>query len=185
LDNLVVFFVILRSDNSNKQKGIVMKNMSNHQNSERPPPEGFAEGPKRKSVLENLITDLSTSAMQAHLATINGTYLFQQMVEGQNLVRSLRLEQGIEESEKAYGALSAARKECDTLYDEMTDDSTPYETFIRQWNGTVKLYQDMLDRKGGSTTDNGGDTGDTGNSGEAGDSGDSSGGTIVDGVDEG
>ena len=176
-----------------------MKNMSNHQNSERPPPERFAEGPKRKSVLENLITDLSTSAMQAHLATINGTYLFQQMVEGQNLVKSLRLEQGIEESEKAYGALSAARKECDTLYDEMTDliesfskvadDSTPYETFIRQWNGTVKLYQDMLDRKGGSTTDNGGNTGDTGDPGNSGDSGDSGnsggGGTIVDGADEG
>lgn len=109
-----------------------MKNMSNHQNSERPPPEGFAEGPKRKSVLENLTTDLIES------------------------------------------------------FSKVADDSTPYETFIRQWNGTVKLYQDMLDRKGGSTTDNGGNTGDTGdpgNSGDSGDSGDS--GTLVDGVDEG
>ena len=95
--------------------------------------------------------------MQAHLATINGTYLFQQMVDGQTLVKSLRLEQGVEESEKVYGALSAARKECDRLYDELcaiiegasvfADDPTAYDTFISQWNGTVKLYQDMLDRK--------------------------------------
>jgi hypothetical protein len=35
----------------------------------------------------------------------------------------------------------------------------------------------MLDRKGGSTTDNGGNTGDTGDSGNSG--------TIVDGVDDG
>ena len=113
-------------------------------------------------VLENLITDLSTPEMQAHLATINGTYLFQQMVEGQNQVKALRLEQGVEESEKVNGALSAARKHCDALYDEMcdliesfskvADDPAPYETFIRQWNGTVKIYQDMLNRKSGTST---------------------------------
>ena len=119
-----------------------------------------AQMDEETGVLENLITDLSTIEMQAHLATINGTYLFEQMVEGHTLVKSLRLEQGVEESEKVYGALSAARKDCDVLYDEMcdliesfskvADDPAPYETFIRQWNGTVKIYQDMLDRKGGT-----------------------------------
>ena len=78
-----------------------------------------AQMDEETGVLENLISDLSTTAMQAHLATINGTYLFQQMVEGQTLVKSLRLEQGVEESEKVYGALSAARKACDALYDEL------------------------------------------------------------------
>ena len=117
-----------------------------------------AQMDEETGVLENLITDLSTPAMQAHLTTINGTYLFQQMVEGQHLVKSLRLEQGVEESEKVYGALSAARKECDRLYDEMTDllesfakvadDATAYETFISHWNGTVKIYQDTQGRKG-------------------------------------
>lgn len=120
-----------------------------------------AQMDEETGALENLITDLSTPEMQAHLTTINGTYLFEQMVEGQNLVKSLRLSQGVEESERVYGALSAARKSCDTLYDEMcdliesfskvADDTTPYETFIRQWNGTVKLYQDMLDKKTGSS----------------------------------
>ena len=107
--------------------------------------------------LENLITDLSTPEMLAKIEAINGTYLFQQMKEGQDEVKALRLEQGAEESEKVYGALASARKECDRLYDEtvaiiegaalFADDPTAYEAFIKQWNGTVKLYQDMLDRK--------------------------------------
>jgi hypothetical protein len=125
-----------------------------------------AQMDEETGVLENLISDLSTTEMQGHITTINGTYLFQQMVEGQEQVKSLRLEQGVEESEKVYGALSSARKHCDALYDEMTDliesfakvadDPESYETFIRQWNGTVKLYQDMLDRKQGSGGDGGG-----------------------------
>lgn len=126
-----------------------------------------AQMDEETGVLENLITDLSTTEMQAHLATIGGTYLFEQMVEGHNQVKALRLEQGVEESEKVYGALSAARKVCDRLYDEMcdliesfakvADDPTAYETFIRQWNGTVKLYQDMLDRKSGTSSNQNGE----------------------------
>ena len=112
--------------------------------------------------LENLITDISTSAMQAHIATINGTYLFQQMKQAHDQVKLLRLDQGVEKSEKVLGALATARKACDALYDELTalieafavtaDDASAYETFIRQWNGTVKIYQDMLDRKSGTTS---------------------------------
>ena len=141
-----------------------------------------AQMDEETGALENLITDLSTPEMQAHLTTINGTYLFEQMVEGQNLVKSLRLSQGVEESEKVYGALSAARKSCDTLYDEMcdliesfskvADDTTPYETFIRQWNGTVKLYQDMLDKKTGSSG-SGSSSGQNGQNGQNGSSDDS------------
>ena len=120
-------------------------------------------------VLENLITDLSTTEMQAHLATINGTYLFQQLVAAQNQVKSLRLDQGVEESEKVLGALAAARKQCDALYDDMcdllesfaraADETAPYETFISQWNGTVKIYQKMLNRKSGTSSGNSGNGG--------------------------
>lgn len=147
--------------------------------------------------LENLIADLSTQQMQAHLTTINGQYLFQMMKQGHDDVKSLRLEQGVETSQKELGALAAARRQCDTLYDQMTqliesfalvaDDPTPYETFIRQWNGTVKLYQDMLDRKTGTTGtssssgsgSSGTDTGstDTGDSGTGTDTGTGTGGT--------
>ena len=140
-----------------------------------------AQMDEETGVLENLITDLSTTEMQTHITTINGTYLFQQMVEGQNQVKTLRLAEGVEQSGKVYGALSAARKVCDSLYDEMcdllesfskvADDPAPYEAFITHWNGTVKIYQDMLDRKSGTpvTNENGGGSGsgttDSGNSG--------------------
>lgn len=155
--------------------------------------------------LENLIADLSTQQMQAHLTTINGQYLFQQMKQGHDDVKSLRLEQGVETSQKELGALAAARRQCDTLYDQMTqliesfalvaDDPTPYETFIRQWNGTVKLYQDMLDRKSGTTgtssSSGSGSTGsgtgstDTGGSGTGTDTGNGGTGTGGTGTDTG
>lgn len=129
--------------------------------------------------LENLITDLSTPEMLAKIEAINGTYLFQQMKEGQDEVKALRLEQGAEESEKVYGALASARKECDRLYDEtvaiiegaalFADDPTAYEAFIKQWNGTVKLYQDMLDRKqNGKDEDGSGSSSPSGNNSPSG-----------------
>ena len=140
-----------------------------------------AQMDEETGVLENLINDISTPEMQAHLATINGTYLFQQMVEGQELVKTLRWEQGVEESEKVYGALSAARKSCDALYDELcaiiegasvsADDPTAYDTFISQWNGTVKLYQDALDRKSGSGSGSGSSQGSGSGSSQGGGSG--------------
>ena len=115
--------------------------------------------------MENLITDLSTTEMQAHIATINGTYLFQQMQEGHEAVKALRLEEGAEVSERVMGALASARQEDDRLYDELcaiiegaslfADDPTAYEQFIKTWNGTLKIYQDMLDRKSGSSIGSG------------------------------
>ena len=112
--------------------------------------------------LDNLITDLSTTEMQAHLTTLGVTWLYQQMVAAHQETKSFRLEQGVEESEKVAGALVKARQACDKVYDELTylieafaktaDDPTPYEAFIRKWNGTLKIYQDMLDRKSGSST---------------------------------
>ena len=112
--------------------------------------------------LDNLITDLSTTEMQAHLTTLGVTWLFQQMVAAHQETKSFRLEQGVEESEKVAGALVKARQACDKVYDELTylieafaktaDDPTPYEAFIRKWNGTLKIYQDMLDRKSGGST---------------------------------
>ena len=116
--------------------------------------------------IDNLITDLSTTEMQAHLSTLGVTWLYQQMVAAHQETKSFRLEQGVEESEKVAGALVKARQACDKVYDELTylieafaktaDDPTPYEAFIKKWNGTLKIYQDMLDRKSGSSTGGGG-----------------------------
>lgn len=112
--------------------------------------------------IDNLITDLSAANMQAALQTLGITPLYQAMVNAHQEVKSYRLEQGMEESEKVRGALRNARKECDKLYDELTylleafeqtaDNPAPYEAFIRKWNGTLKIYQDMLDRKSGNST---------------------------------
>ena len=120
--------------------------------------------------LDNLITDLTPAAMQAHLSTLGVTWLYEQMVAAHQEVKSYRLEQGQEESEKVAGALRKARQACDAVYDELTylieafaktaDDPAPYEAFIRKWNGTLKIYQDMLNRKSG-TSSSGGSGGDT------------------------
>ena len=112
--------------------------------------------------MDNLINDLSTAEMQAHIETIGGKWLFDEMKAAHEEVKSIRLEQGQEEGEKVAGALVKARKACDEAYDNLisaieafdtiADDPTPYEAFIRKWNGTLKIYQDMLDRKSGGST---------------------------------
>jgi len=112
--------------------------------------------------MDNLINDLSTAAMQANIETIGGKWLFDEMKAAHEEVKSIRLEQGQEESEKVAGALVKARKACDEAYDNLisaieafdtiADDPAPYEAFILKWNGTLKIYQDMLDRKSGGST---------------------------------
>ena len=141
--------------------------------------------------MSNLITDLMLADRQAALAALGAEYLFNEMKAAHELVQSLRLEEGLEQSEKAGGALAKARKECDRIYDELTnmieafavaaDDPAPYEAFITRWNGTLKIYQDMLDRKQGTSGSSGdsagaeGGSGSTGNASGTGDNGGSSG----------
>lgn len=113
-------------------------------------------------VMDNLITDLTEPAMQTHIATLGATWLFNQMVQAQTELKAIRLEQGTEVSETELGALAKARKASDAAYDDLinmiealsltADDTAPYEAFIRNWNGTLKIYQDMLDRKSGTST---------------------------------
>lgn len=120
-----------------------------------------AQMEEETGVMENLKSDLSTAENLARMETLHVTWLFQQMCAAHEQVKSIRLQEGAEMSEKVTGALVAARKTCDGLYDELTrlieaatlfaDDPAPYEAFIRQWNGTLKIYQDMLDRKSGES----------------------------------
>lgn len=113
--------------------------------------------------MENLITDISTEEMQADISLIGGKVIFDEMVAAHQLVRSFRLEEGIQMSQKVPGALVTARKRCDELYDELTylieafaktaDDGTPFEDFITRWNGSLMLYQEVLDRKSATSSD--------------------------------
>jgi hypothetical protein len=120
--------------------------------------------------MDNLINDLSAATMQVHIQTIGVMWLFDQMVTANNQVKTIRLEQGVEVSERVAGALEKARKASDAAYDNViamiealsltADDASQYEAFIKQWNGTLKIYQDMLDRKSGSGKDSDDDGGD-------------------------
>ena len=142
--------------------------------------------------MSNLITDLLPADRQAAITALGAEDLFNEMKAAHELVQSLRLEEGLEQSEKAGGAQAKARKECDRIYDELTymieafaltaDDPAPYEAFITRWNGTLKIYQEMLDRKQGSSgssgdsSASGGEGGSgSGGSGASGDSGSGSG----------
>ena len=115
---------------------------------------------EESGVMTNLAQDLATEAMQAHIDAIGGSQLYQEMVEANEQVKTFRLAQGTEESQKVLAALEKARKATDEAYDKLcdaieggasfADDPAPYEAFITEWNGTIKLYQDMLDRKSGN-----------------------------------
>ena len=165
--------------------------------------------------MTNLCNDLSTEENLARLATIGGTEIFNQMVAANEEVKAIRIEEGTEESRKVASALLKARKATDEAYDNLcnvieatellADDPSTYETFIQEWNGTIKLYNDMLDRKNGISTageanegsltpnpspegegsgGNGGGSG-SGNSGNSGDSGSGSGSGTGSGGDNG
>ena len=117
---------------------------------------------EESGTMTNLANDLSTPENLARIEAIGGTQLFNEMVEANNQVKAIFLEQGAEESEKVLAALQNARKDTDETYDQIcayieaseltADDPAPYTAFIKLWNGTVKLYQDMLDRKSSSNS---------------------------------
>jgi len=149
---------------------------------------------EESGAMTNLASDLSTTENLARIETIGGTALFNAMVAANEQVKSLRLEEGIEESQKVSEALKKARKATDEAYDALcdkieggasfADDPTPYTTFIDTWNGTISLYREALnghttasedDDNNGGSTDNGGSTGnggsDSGNGSGSGDNG--------------
>ena len=119
---------------------------------------------EESGVMTNLASDLSTPENLARIETIGGTQLFNEMVAANEEVKSIRIAQGTEESEKVVAALAKARVACDETYDQicalieaselLADDPAPYTAFIKKWNGTIKLYQDMLDRKQGGGSSN-------------------------------
>ena len=121
---------------------------------------------EESGVMTNLCQDLSTAGNLARLETIGGTVLFNEMVAANEQVKTYRLAEGTEESEKVQAALKKARQASDEAYENvcevieasalLADDPAPFEAFIKQWNGTVKLYQDMLDRKASQSSSDSG-----------------------------
>ena len=112
----------------------------------------------KTGLMTKLIEVLSMPENLARIETIGGTSFFNGMAAANDQVKSYRLSEGIEESEKVRAALRKTRRTIDDLYNRLcdlieacasiADDTAPYEDFISKWNGTVKIYQDTQGRKG-------------------------------------
>ena len=140
---------------------------------------------EESGIMTNLGIDLGTDDNLARIEAIGGRQLYNEMIAANEQVKSLRIDQGEEESQKVLAALKKARLATDEAYNELcqmiesaanfADDPAPYEAFIQKWNGTIKLYQDMLDRKSGTTGSGSGSGGQEDEEGENNGSGSGSG----------
>lgn len=99
-------------------------------------------------LLTNLLTDMATTENAAHVATLGLTSVIASLTEKNEQMKTLMAERSDERSTKVAGALKAARTQVNALYDQLTkliesysdtaDDTTPYETFITEWNAEVE-----------------------------------------------
>lgn len=139
-----------------------------------------AQMDEESGLMANLITDLSTADMQANIKAIGAEKLLDGMKQGNGQVITLLKQRDEADSTKVVGALRKARLESDKAYTDATEAIEAfnfvqggYDSLIDRWNATVNRYQEMLNRKTGSTKHNPSDgdgTGgtDSGNTGTGG-----------------
>lgn len=122
----------------------------------------------------NFLTDLQKPELQAHIATLGIQQPIQVLGECYQQMRSLIRQRDDELNGRVKGALAQTRKDCDKAYNAvldiieaaalMADDATPYYEFITRWNTALTRYiQQIIGKKGGSNSENGG-SGDGGSS---------------------
>lgn len=130
-----------------------------------------AQMDEESGLMANLITDLSTADMQANIKAIGAEKLLDGMKQGNGQVITLLKQRDEADSTKVIGALRKARLESDKAYTDATEAIEAfnfvqggYDSLIDRWNATVNRYQEMLNRKTGSTKHNpsDGDGGSTG-----------------------
>lgn len=133
-----------------------------------------AQMDEESGLMANLITDLSTADMQANIKAIGAEKLLDGMKQGNGQVITLLKQRDEADSTKVVGALRKARLESDKAYTDATEAIEAfnfvqggYDSLIDRWNATVNRYQEMLNRKTGSTKHNpsDGDGGSTGTGG--------------------
>lgn len=144
-----------------------------------------AQMDEESGLMANLITDLSTADMQANIKAIGAEKLLDGMKQGNGQVITLLKQRDEADSAKVVGALRKARIESDKAYTDATEAIEAfnyvqggYDSLIDRWNATVNRYQEMLNRKTGSTKHNpsDGDGGNTGGSDSGNTGGDNTGG---------
>lgn len=130
---------------------------------------------EESGLMANLLTDISTSEMQTNVTAIGAANLVANMKQGNEQVVALLKQRDEEKSGKVVGALRQARLDSDKAYANVVEAVEAfnytvggYDEVITKWNATIDRYQDMLNRKTGSTkvnTPSAGDgTGSTGGS---------------------
>lgn len=133
-----------------------------------------AQMDEESGLMANLLTDISTTEMEANITAIGATSLVANMRGGNNQVIALLKQRDDEKSAKVVGALRQARINSDKAYASMVEAIEAfnytvggYDEIITKWNATIKRYQDMLNRKVGETKVNRPSAGDsTTNSGD-------------------
>ena len=91
------------------------------------------------------------------LEDLNATQFLNQMIIGNNTVKSLYKERNDEQVVIPKGALRDARAKTDEAYAQvalliesssaLADDPTKFDSFIEEWNGIIKSYLTIIKRK--------------------------------------
>lgn len=120
-------------------------------------------------LMSNMLTDISTAEMQANITAIGATEIVASMRRGNEQVIALLIERDEENANRVLGALRKARLNSDKAYAAVTVAVEAYnytlggyDEVITRWNATIDRYQEMLNRKTGSTKDNTPDGGGSG-----------------------
>lgn len=112
---------------------------------------------KESGLLTNFITDVTATDMATHLTTLGLTATVAKMEEANEQVKELLASRADERAQQVAGALKAARVKCDEVYDGITElieglsvaaeDTTPYTTFIAEWNEEISRVKQQTARK--------------------------------------
>jgi len=118
---------------------------------------------KESGLMTNFITDITTTDMAAHLGTLGLKETVSKMKEANEKVKSLLASRADERAQQVAGALKAARLKCDDVYNEIVElmeglsvaaeDTTPYTTFIAEWNKEIERVKQQTSRKTTKKTD--------------------------------
>lgn len=126
-----------------------------------------AQMDEESGLMANLLTDISTTEMQANVTSIGAANLVANMKQGNEQVVALLKQRDEEKSGKVVGALRQARLNSDKAYANVVEAVEAfnytvggYDEVITKWNATIDRYQDMLNRKTGSTKVNTSSAGD-------------------------
>lgn len=114
-------------------------------------------------LIGNFLTDIQKPELAEHIQTLGIAAPLQVLGECYTQMKALIRQRDDEASGKVKGALAQTRKDCDKAYNAvldiieaaalMADDATPYLEFITRWNIALNRYiQQIISKKGGSTS---------------------------------